>query len=73
VLTDFSKEISMPLAQLYIGKGRSYNQKKALIEKVTQAIEDSLGPLKQPVWVILNEVPLSDWGVGGKPVRPPES
>ena len=59
----------MPLAQLYIGPGRSHDQKKVLIEKVTQAIADSLGPLKQPVWVILNEVPLSDWGVGGKPLR----
>jgi phenylpyruvate tautomerase PptA (4-oxalocrotonate tautomerase family) len=29
--------------------------------------------LKQPVWVIVNEVPLSDWGVGGKPLRAPES
>jgi len=63
----------MPLAQLYIGTGRSHEQKKALIENVTRAIEDSLGPLKQPVWVILNEVPLSDWGVGGKPIRAPES
>jgi 4-oxalocrotonate tautomerase len=62
----------MPLAQLYIGSGRSDHQKQKLIENVTQAIEDSLGPLSQPVWVILNEVPLSDWGVGGKPIRPPE-
>lgn len=62
----------MPLAQIYIGPGRSHEQKKAIIEKVTQAITDSLGPLKQPVWVIVNEVPLTDWGVGGKPVRSPE-
>jgi len=63
----------MPLAQLYIGPGRSAAQKKALIEKVTRAMEDALGPLKQPVWVIVNEVPLTDWGVGGKPVRAAES
>ncbi len=63
----------MPLAQLYIGPGRSHEQKKALIEKVTQAMEDALGPLQQPVWVIVNEVPLSDWGVGGKQIRSAES
>ncbi len=63
----------MPLAQLYIGPGRSHDQKKALIENVTKAIEDSLGALQQPVWVIVNEVPLSDWGVGGKPLRAPQS
>ena len=60
----------MPLAQLYIGPGRSDAQKNALIEKVTKAMQDVLGPLQQPVWVIINEVPLSDWGVDGKPLRP---
>ncbi|MDP1718621.1 MAG: 2-hydroxymuconate tautomerase family protein [Burkholderiales bacterium] len=63
----------MPLAQLYIGPGRSHEQKKALIEKVTRAMEESLGSLQQPVWVIVNEVPLTDWGVDGKPIRSPES
>ena len=61
----------MPLAQLYIGPGRSSEQKQVLIEKVTQAMKDALGPLQQPVWVIVNEVPLSQWGVDGKPVRAP--
>jgi len=63
----------MPLAQLYIGPGRSHEQKKLLIEKVTRAMEEALGPLQQPVWVIVNEVPLSDWGVGGKQIRSAES
>jgi phenylpyruvate tautomerase PptA (4-oxalocrotonate tautomerase family) len=26
-----------------------------------------MGPLKQPVWVIINEVPLTQWGVNGIP------
>jgi 4-oxalocrotonate tautomerase len=62
----------MPLAQLYIGPGRSFEQKQVLIEKVTQAMKDALGQLSQPVWVIVNEVPLSQWGVDGKPLRAPE-
>ena len=61
----------MPLAQLYIGKGRSYDQKKLLIEKITQAIVDSLGSQKENVWVVLNEVPRSEWGVGGVPLGKP--
>ena len=63
----------MPLAQLYIGPGRSHDRKKALIENVIKAIEDSLGALQQPVWVIVNELPLSDWGVSGTPLRLPQS
>jgi 4-oxalocrotonate tautomerase len=63
----------MPLAQLYIGKGRSYEQKKKLIEKVTEAIVESLGSDKNNVWVVLNEVPRSEWGIGGVPLGNPES
>ncbi len=61
----------MPLAQLYIGKGRSHDQKKLLIEKITQAIVESLGSEKENVWVVLNEVPRSEWGVGGVPLGKP--
>ena len=61
----------MPLAQLYIGKGRSYDQKKLLIDKITQAIVDSLGSQKENVWVVLNEVPRSEWGIGGVPLGKP--
>ena len=61
----------MPLAQLYIGSGRSHEQKKALIENVTRAMEEALGPMQQPVWVVINEVPLTNWGVGGKLLRAP--
>lgn len=63
----------MPLAQLYIGPGRSAAQKKALIEKVTRVMDETLGQTQQPVWAIVNEVPLTDWGVGGKPIRSAES
>jgi 4-oxalocrotonate tautomerase len=58
----------MPLAQLYIGTGRTPEQKKILIERVTAAMEDALAPLQQPVWVVINEVPLSQWGVNGSPL-----
>lgn len=58
----------MPLAQITIGTGRSAEQKAVLIEKVTAAIADAMGPLKQPVWVVVNEVPLSQWGVDGSPI-----
>jgi phenylpyruvate tautomerase PptA (4-oxalocrotonate tautomerase family) len=34
--------------------------------------EIALGPLEQPVWVILDEGPLTDWGVAGKPMRAPQ-
>lgn len=61
----------MPLAQLYIGPGRSDDVKQQLIANVTKTMIDTLGPLKQPVWVVINEVPLSQWGVDGVTIKPP--
>ena len=60
----------MPLVQLTIGPGRSDEVKQRLIENVTQAMKDTLGPLRQPVWVIIHEVPLVQWGVDGVAVKP---
>ncbi len=60
----------MPLAQL---KGLSgflnAEQKSELIRKVTDAIVSVEGEGLRPVtWVILEEVPSGDWGVGGTAV-----
>ena len=60
----------MPLAQIYIGTESSPEIKQALIGKITKAFHDVLGPTKQPVWVVIHEVPLTDWGVDGKPIIP---
>ena len=62
----------MPLAQIYLAKGRSNEQKKKLIENVTQAFVDSLGMKPDSVWVVINEVARSDWGTGGVPLGAPD-
>ena len=55
----------MPLAQLYIAEGRTDDQKKALIQKVTQAFVDALGTKPESVWITVQDVPKSQWGIGG--------
>ena len=60
----------MPLVQL---KGLSgflnAEQKGEMIRKVTDAIVSVEGEGLRPVtWVIIEEVPSGDWGVGGSPV-----
>lgn len=60
----------MPLAQL---KGLSgflnAEQKSELIRKVTDAIVSVEGEgLRSVTWVIIEEVPSGDWGVGGTAV-----
>ncbi len=60
----------MPLAQLKGLSGfLSADQKSELIRKVTDAIVSVEGEGLQPVtWVILEEVPSGQWGVGGTTV-----
>lgn len=58
----------MPLAQLKGVSGYlSKEQKKELIEKVTEAIVSVEGEGLRPVtWVIIEDVPEGQWGVGGQ-------
>jgi 4-oxalocrotonate tautomerase len=60
----------MPLAQLKGLSGYlSLEQKQELIRKVTDAIVSVEGEGLRPVtWVIVEEVPSGQWGVGGSPV-----
>lgn len=63
----------MPLATITLGKGRaSYAQKKELIAKVTNAFVEVLGSDKDKVWIVLQEVPRSEWGIGGVPLAEPD-
>ncbi len=55
----------MPFAQIYLIEGRSEEQKRALIEKVTEAIVEAVGAPKENVRVWLHDVPKTNWGIAG--------
>ena len=55
----------MPFAQIYMIEGRSAEQKKAVIEKVTQALVDAVGAPKENVRVWIQDVPKENWGIAG--------
>lgn len=46
----------------------SSHQKAALIEGVTQLLADILGKQPATTFVVIDEVELEDWGIGGMPV-----
>ena len=60
----------MPLVQIKGISGIMDNKKKQeLIEKVTDAVVSVEGEGLRPVtWVLLDEVPMENWAVGGKQV-----
>lgn len=55
----------MPFAQIYIIEGRSEEQKRAVIEKVTQALVEAVGAPQQNVRVWIHDVPKENWGIAG--------
>ena len=55
----------MPFAQIYILEGRSEAQKRAAIEKVTDALCSALDAKRETVRVMILEVPKTQWGIGG--------
>lgn len=59
----------MPLAQIQIMEGRSDEQKRAVIEKVTAALVEAVGVPIDSVRVIITEVPKAHWGIGGKSAK----
>lgn len=55
----------MPFAQIYMLEGRTAEQKRAVIEKVTAALIDAVGAPKESVRVWIHEMPKENWGIGG--------
>ena len=55
----------MPFAQIYILEGLTEEQKRAVIEKVTQALVEAVGAPAQNVRVWIHDVPKENWGIGG--------
>jgi 4-oxalocrotonate tautomerase len=55
----------MPFAQIYMLEGRTEEQKRAVIEKVTQALVEAVNAPKETVRVWIHDVPKSNWGIAG--------
>jgi 4-oxalocrotonate tautomerase len=55
----------MPFAQVYLLEGRTEEQKRAVIEKVTLALTEALGAPKENVRVWIHDVPKENWGIAG--------
>ncbi|UWR79592.1 4-oxalocrotonate tautomerase family protein [Phaeobacter inhibens] len=51
------------------GTGPSAEQKAQLIRGVTDLLQDVLGKSPATTFVVISEVPLEDWGIGGLPVQ----
>jgi 4-oxalocrotonate tautomerase len=55
----------MPFAQIFLVEGRTEEQKRAVIEKVTAALVEAVGSPKENVRVWIMDVPKTNWGIAG--------
>lgn len=59
----------MPYIQVRITReGVTTQQKREVIDGVTQVMVDVLGKNPETTFVVIEEVPLENWGVGGDSV-----
>ncbi len=56
----------MPIVQVNMMAGRTDQQKESMIRKVTDAVMDAVSAPEQNVTVLINEIPKSEFGIGGQ-------
>ena len=54
----------MPLVEVTLVEGRTPDQLRTLISRLTTAVVDSIGAPKENVRVVLREVPATHWAAG---------
>jgi 4-oxalocrotonate tautomerase len=59
----------MPFAQIYMVEGRTEDQKRSVIEKVSSALVDATGAPKEAIRVWITEVPKTNWGIAGQTAK----
>jgi 4-oxalocrotonate tautomerase len=59
----------MPFAQIYLLEGRSEEQKRAVIEKVTQALAEAVDAPPANIRVWIHDVPKTNWGIAGQTAK----
>jgi 4-oxalocrotonate tautomerase len=62
----------MPFVEITLIEGRSSEAKRALMSKVTDAVEEAIGAPRASIRVVLREVPAFHWAVGGEPKGEPQ-
>lgn len=54
------------IIEMTVFPGRTKEQKKVAIEIITSLLGEKLGIAATDVFIIMNEPPLENWGMGGK-------
>lgn len=56
----------MPIIRVEMLKGRSVEQKKALVESLTSGFVESCGGNSDNIQVVITEIEAENWGIGAE-------
>lgn len=56
----------MPVVQVEMMTGRTVEQKKEMVKRITEALTDTVGCSKEAVTVIIREMEKENYGHGGE-------
>ena len=56
----------MPVVHVSLKRGRTREEKRALVERFTRALVEVCGAVEERVHVVINEVNEDNWGRGGR-------
>ena len=56
----------MPVVQVSLKTGRTTEEKRQLVERITMALVEVCGSNRERVHIIIMDVPEDSWGRGGK-------
>ena len=64
--TSSDKTDNFMIIELTLFPGRTKEQKESAIVKITEKLGSELGIKPTDVFIVINEPPLENWGMGGK-------
>jgi 4-oxalocrotonate tautomerase len=57
---------AMPMITVDMRAGRTDEQKKALVRRITDAFLETCGGDRSGVWIVLRDVETDNWAIGGR-------
>jgi 4-oxalocrotonate tautomerase len=58
--------VVMPMITVDMRAGRTDEQKKALVRRITDSFVETCGGDASGVWVVLRDVTTDNWAIGGR-------
>ena len=56
----------MPVVQVNIKEGRTLDQKRKIVARMTDVLVEECGAARERVHIIINEIDEDNWGRGGQ-------